>query len=181
MTKGCSIYAQTQAITVKKDALRLNFNKNVKCKNGFICGIELTVRCLNDDKIMTDITTTDTNNNNKTFDGNESEKEQKFEKFDNNNNDIDKMVDPIDKMVDTIDATVDTIDAMVDAIPAMRDSIESTNEARIATDKLSDDASEATEKTIVPSYKTISCGMLEKCRAEATVNPTCTEVLTMRF
>jgi len=26
-----------------------------------------------------------------------------------------------------------------------------------------------------------ACGMLEKCRVEATVNPMCTEVLTMRF
>jgi len=44
MKKGCSIYAQTEMISVRKDTLQLDFNQKINCKTGFICGIVLDVK-----------------------------------------------------------------------------------------------------------------------------------------
>jgi len=44
MKKGCSIYAQTEMISVRKDALQLDFNQKINCKTGFVCGIVLDVK-----------------------------------------------------------------------------------------------------------------------------------------
>jgi len=44
MSKGCSISNEERAIIVKKNDLRLAFNKEIKMKNGYVCRIELTVK-----------------------------------------------------------------------------------------------------------------------------------------
>jgi len=47
MKKGCLIYARKAAITVKKGKLRLDFDQAIKCKNGFICGIDFNISVKN--------------------------------------------------------------------------------------------------------------------------------------
>jgi len=47
MNKGCLINAQTETISVKKDALQLDFNQKTTCKNGFVCAIDLDMQMMN--------------------------------------------------------------------------------------------------------------------------------------
>jgi len=96
---------------------------------------------LDDYEKVTDLLKDKDNNDYDKFSENESEKEQKFEKFDNNDNDIDKTVNPIDKTVDMINATIDTINATANTIHGMHD--------------MTEDASE-TNEMIVTSNKTIN-------------------------
>jgi len=76
MEKGCAISSTHKAIIVKRSSFRLEFNRTIKCKNGFVCAINLdvrmtstTIKCPDDYEKVPDITTkndimtTDTNEN----------------------------------------------------------------------------------------------------------------------
>jgi len=43
ITKGCTLTNKGRAIIVKKNSLKLKFNKEIKTKNGFVCGVILEV------------------------------------------------------------------------------------------------------------------------------------------
>jgi len=148
-TKGCLIYAQAQAISVEKDASQLNFNKNIKCKNSFICGIELNTKCPNDCKYVMDIMMIETSDNYDRFFENRSETKWNFENFKDKD-------DKTNKMVNTIDKMVDMINKMVDMIDDMHDMIEPTDETQEVTNESSDNTNKVAKMTIVTSYKMIN-------------------------
>jgi len=44
LTKNCLIYNQGRAIIVEKDLLCIEFNKEIRTQNGYVCGTHLTIK-----------------------------------------------------------------------------------------------------------------------------------------
>jgi len=44
IVKGCTITSKGRAIIIEKNSLKLKFNKEIKTKNSFVCGVILEVR-----------------------------------------------------------------------------------------------------------------------------------------